>query len=133
MVDWGVRDSLRGLQGWLLPPLLSLLLIPGHNSSLRQVLCFSVCSLQYQYFTQVNTKYGPVQGILSQVGRKLSKQKYSIQNQNKTEVPYLIQKSQQEYPIQKNRGTHSKQNANCNTFFAVSIAMILWHQTITNT
>ena len=42
MVDWGVRDSLRGLQGWLLPPLLSLLLIPGHNSSLRQVLHCSV-------------------------------------------------------------------------------------------
>ena len=48
MVDWGVRDSLRGLQGWLLPPLLSLLLIPGHNSSLRQVLHCSAGSLQHQ-------------------------------------------------------------------------------------
>jgi len=47
---WVVRGTLRGLQGWILPPLLSLLLIPGHHSSLRQV----------------NTKYGPVQGVLTQ-------------------------------------------------------------------
>ena len=57
MVDWGLRDSLRGLQGWLLPPLLSLLLIPGHNSSLRQVLHCSAGSLQHQLFNDYSSKY----------------------------------------------------------------------------
>ena len=58
MVDWGVRDSLRGLQGWLLPPLLSLLLIPGHNSSLRQVVHCSAFYLQHQqHFNDYSSTY----------------------------------------------------------------------------
>ena len=67
----GVEGPLKGLQGWVLPPLLSLLLIPGHHSSLRQVppscatyLSIIILSLM---FCQVNTKYGPVQGVLTQV------------------------------------------------------------------
>ena len=50
----GVEAPLRGLQGWILPPLLSLLLIPGHHSSLRQVIPPLYMSCISQVFDIVN-------------------------------------------------------------------------------
>ena len=50
----GVEAPLRGLQGWILPPLLSLLLIPGHHSSLRQVIPPLYMSYILEVFAIVN-------------------------------------------------------------------------------
>ena len=130
MVDWGVRDSLRGLQGWLLPPLLSLLLIPGHNSSLRQVLHCSAGSLQHQlclYYYISSHRWTRNTGRCRAFSLRLvdSFQKRNNWYRNRNSRYGKFQNRNTWYENQ-NRNTKRKLQ---HLFFL----MIFWHQIITNT